>query len=198
MFEQTFVADGKTKRERTIAFALILQALGVTGLALLPLINAERIDAGKRFVLLPPAKSRPEPPELKRASVSVRTPPPCGLSSWSPCLDRSSRPLISIPSMLATHPRSQPASPRIQQSPEAFSSGSPMRTRSRHPRSHRRSRIPNPSTRRYVSPANLRSRNWCPDRSPRIHGWPFPPVSKERYGSKPLSAAKVASKTCTS
>jgi protein TonB len=65
VFEQTFVTNGKTKRERTIALALILQTLGITGLALLPLLYTDPIVAGKRFVLLPPAVSKPEPPVIK-------------------------------------------------------------------------------------------------------------------------------------
>ncbi len=69
MFEQTFVAEEKTKRDRTVAFALVLQTLGITGLALLPLLNTQPIETGRRFLLLPPAHARPEPPPVQHTAA---------------------------------------------------------------------------------------------------------------------------------
>lgn len=71
MFEQTFTNGSKTKRERSIALALAVQTLGVLGLLALPLINIGTIEAGKRFLLQPPAPLKPDVPLIK--SVAERT-----------------------------------------------------------------------------------------------------------------------------
>ena len=68
MFEQTFTTDIKTKRQRTIAFALALQTLGVIALVLLPLTSVGSIEMGNRFVLLPPPRLKAQEPPVKTTS----------------------------------------------------------------------------------------------------------------------------------
>lgn len=76
MFDQTFVASGKTRRDRWIALALTLQVIAVLGLMLMPLIS---IDGMGRLVQLtnPPMiiTAEKEPPgrqALSRSSTRAR------------------------------------------------------------------------------------------------------------------------------
>jgi hypothetical protein len=61
MFEQTFTATQKTKRERAIALALLAQTVVVTGIGLLPVLGVEPLGPIKRFVVLPPVRLATEP-----------------------------------------------------------------------------------------------------------------------------------------
>jgi protein TonB len=61
MFEQTFTATQKTKRERAIALALLAQTVVVTGIGLLPMLGVEPLGPIKRFVVLPPVRWATEP-----------------------------------------------------------------------------------------------------------------------------------------
>lgn len=69
MFEQSFVTAGKTKRDRTIVLALFIQAVAVTGLVLVPLLGVQQIEAGKRFIILPPSSLKKEPVQTKQTQV---------------------------------------------------------------------------------------------------------------------------------
>jgi protein TonB len=62
MFEQTFIATRKTRRERAIALALVAQIVVVAGIGLLPLLGVQPLGPVKRFVVLPPVQVTPEPP----------------------------------------------------------------------------------------------------------------------------------------
>jgi protein TonB len=61
VFEQTFTATQKTRREQTIALAVLAQTALVTGLGLLPLLRVEPLGQMKEFVVLPPAQRTPPP-----------------------------------------------------------------------------------------------------------------------------------------
>ncbi len=74
MFEQSFIAEGRTRRERKIALVLLLQGVAVTGLALLPLLSTESIEAGTHFLLLSPAHITPDKPLAKKPEVTQASP----------------------------------------------------------------------------------------------------------------------------
>jgi protein TonB len=76
MFEQSLIAPGKTRRERTIALALLLQSAAVSVLILMPLMGIEPLQAVRRFMILPPTKLAPQPepvPQTAPPSGSPRT-----------------------------------------------------------------------------------------------------------------------------
>jgi protein TonB len=75
MFEQTFIATQKTRRERAIALALVIQAIVVTGVGLLPLLGVEPLGPIKQFVVLPPVKmaAEPVPPAETKPTQSTST-----------------------------------------------------------------------------------------------------------------------------
>ena len=69
MFEQSFIVNGKTKRDRAIAIALFIQTAAVTCLVLLPLLGVQQIEAGKRFLILPPSAMKKETVETQHAAA---------------------------------------------------------------------------------------------------------------------------------
>ena len=74
MFEQSFITAGKTKRDRTIVLALFIQTALVTGLVLAPLLGVQQIEAGKRFVILPPSFLKKEPVQTKQTQLKSSGP----------------------------------------------------------------------------------------------------------------------------
>jgi periplasmic protein TonB len=76
MFEQTFIAPGKSRREQTIVLALGLQALAVLALLLVPLMTVERIGAEKRLLIRPPTilVDQPVKPQVETHHAPVSTP----------------------------------------------------------------------------------------------------------------------------
>jgi protein TonB len=73
MFEQTFLAPGTSRRDRTIVLALVLQSAAVAGLVLLPLLGIEPLDAVRHLVILPPGALTPEPPPPTREPTPAGT-----------------------------------------------------------------------------------------------------------------------------
>ncbi len=56
--------------------ALVVQAVAVTGLAVLPLLETQSMEAGKRFLILSPAPERPEPRHERPAPSRAAAPSP--------------------------------------------------------------------------------------------------------------------------
>jgi protein TonB len=116
MFEQTLITDGKTKRERAIAFALVLQAVGITGLALLPLLNTQPIGVGKRFLLLPPSMAKPQLAEIKPASASRSSRPSLRVVQ----IESLTRPFVAPTRIQALRQEDAPA---LSMAPSGYSGG---------------------------------------------------------------------------
>lgn len=73
MFEQTFTATQKTRRERTIALALIAQTVVVTALGLVPLLQVESLGQMRETAILPPMRLATEVPTPRRETTARRS-----------------------------------------------------------------------------------------------------------------------------
>jgi protein TonB len=85
MFEQTLIAAAETKRERTIALALVAQIGLVAMLGLLPFLGIQPLGPMKQFLALPPMRLGPKPPVQSKATQRPsRTTPLFNITSVRP------------------------------------------------------------------------------------------------------------------